>query len=360
MTDCDPLEFCSLCSTIRSYPIAREESPGTFRIPRGVIVFDVVMLLNDTFMMPVLFFVSGHLLPLSWWRPPRTFIVVKARRLLLPLCVSIVFLGSIIAYARAMAAGNGVDSYLNFWFYEYLDGSFEHFHYWFLGVLFLFMVLARYGRSWLVSLAGRRKFFKHFAHMEIFWLYCYMILVGFLSLIVTLLYSFEGWINFFGFLVFQPSRIPLYCGFFLLGILTAKSAWGPEKTTALPTFRLIIPFTVLLSVSLVVIRAPGVLPENAGLVLSASLYPAVGVSWFLILVRVAMAMDHIPYRFGISRASYGIYLLHLPILIVLQYMALDLAIGPGTKAFLFGLVAVVFSYLLTHLLLRLPGVRSVL
>ena len=82
-------------------PYCERGIPWYLQDTGGVIVFDVVMLLNDTFMMPVLFFVSGHLLPLSWCRPPRTFIAVKARRLLLPLCVSIVFLGSIIAYARA-------------------------------------------------------------------------------------------------------------------------------------------------------------------------------------------------------------------------------------------------------------------
>ncbi|MCJ8503026.1 acyltransferase family protein [Desulfatitalea alkaliphila] len=327
---------------------------------KGVIWFDIIILLNDTFMMPILFFVSGYLLSFSWHRQPRPFLVAKAKRLLLPLFVGVGVLGPIIAYVHAIGGEDGPMSYLHFWIFEYLARQLEHFHYWFLGVLFLFMAFARLGRSWLVSQAENCQFFQHLGCMRLSWLYLYMLLLGFLSLLISVLYPFEGWINLSGLFVCQPSRIPFYGGFFLLGLFVAKSPWDPSKASSLPVLHLIIPVAVLLSISLVAIRAPGVLPGNVQFFLSALLYPAVGASWFLILVRVAQALDRLPHRFRISRASYGIYLLHLPILVVLQYLVINQPIDPAIKAFSLGILAVVASYMLTHLLLRLPGVGGVL
>ena len=71
-------------------------------------------------------------------------------------------------------------------------------------------------------------------------------------------------------------------------------------------------------------------------------------------------MEKIKPRLGVSRASFGIYLLHLPLVVALQYSLAGLAWSPWMKAALVAGGAGVASYLLTRFMIRLPVVRSII
>ena len=92
-----------------------------------VVWFDIALLLNDTFMMPTLFFVAGYFLPLSLKHSGTVFFAAKVKRLILPLIFGIAFLGPIIAYIRFLDHG-GMEGYFSFWFFRYPYQGIEHFH----------------------------------------------------------------------------------------------------------------------------------------------------------------------------------------------------------------------------------------
>jgi hypothetical protein len=63
-----------------------------------------------------------------------------------------------------------------------------------------------------------------------FWL-LYAAFTGLLALCVTFLVPFDNWLNLSGILVFQPSRLPIYAGFFALGLLAQSSGWQLKKSS---------------------------------------------------------------------------------------------------------------------------------
>ncbi len=327
----------------------------------GVVWFDIALLLNDTFMMPTIFFVVGYFLPSSLLRSATMFFAAKAKRLILPLVFGVFFLGPIIAYIKALDHGGVTESYLSFWFFRYLSQGIEHFHFWFLGVLFVFVSLAWLFRTWLLS---QSKFWQsiiqHFRTMKLSLLYFYAALLGMLVLLISSQVQFELWVNLSGILVFQPSRLPIYGGFFIMGLVAANAGWQLQEFS-LPRLRLLLPFALVFCVALIASKAGfSQLPRGLTLALSSFFYPLVAMSLFLVALHGALAVVRLKPRLGVSRASYGIYLLHLPLVVVLQYILVGLTYSPWLKAALVTVVAGVASYLLIHLIIRLPVVRTII
>jgi glucans biosynthesis protein C len=125
-------------------PYAKNGLPWWYVQDSGDVVwFDIAILINDTFMMPTLFFVAGFFLPPSWQhRDGISFFANKTKRLVLPLVAGVLLFGPIIAYIQSLTHGIIKENFLSFLFYHYLRYRIEHFHYWFLGVLFVFIIMA--------------------------------------------------------------------------------------------------------------------------------------------------------------------------------------------------------------------------
>jgi surface polysaccharide O-acyltransferase-like enzyme len=196
--------------------------------------------------------------------------------------------------------------------------------------------------------------------MKLSLLYFYAALLGMLVLLISSLVQFELWVNLSGILVFQPSRLPIYGGFFILGLVAANVGWQLQESS-LPRLRILLPFALFFCIALIASRA-GIpqLPRGLVFALGSFFYPLVAMSLFLVALHGALATVRLKLRIGVSRASFGIYLLHLPLVVVLQYILVGLSYSPWLKAALVAGVAGVVSYLLTHLIIRLPVVRTII
>jgi peptidoglycan/LPS O-acetylase OafA/YrhL len=329
---------------------ARDAVPWWYVRDRGGVVwFEVVVLINDTFMMPALFFVAGCFFPTSAAQGGRAFVSAKVRRLLIPLGLGALVVGPVISYVRALGAPGFHDTYLDFWLGTYLPHQIEQFHYWFLGVLFVFFAAAWILRRWfrwggvLRSFVGRQ-----LAGMRVPALYALAVLLAILSWLVTMQAGFDTWMNLSGWLVFQPSRIPLYAGFFILGIAAGAAQWKPEAS-ALPRLRVIVPPALVLAVGLVATMGlRGRMSAEATTAFVCLLHPLIAMSMLLVLLRGAVVAETTSARLGLDDASFGIYLLHLPMVVVLQYWLLGMPLGPWLKMGIVSSVALTGSYLLTR------------
>lgn len=121
-----------------------------------------------------------------------------------------------------------------------------------------------------------------------------------------------------------------------------------------------LPVAALSCIALIAARAGALHGRNgwAGAV-GDFVYPLVTISLFLLALDVAHAAGRLRWPAGLDRASYGIYLVHLPLVVLLQYLLVGAGLGPVCKALVVAAAGGAASYLLATLLVRLPGTRAV-
>ncbi len=85
---------------------------------------------------------------------------------------------------------------------------------------------------------------------------------------------------------------------------------------------------------------------------------AIGVA-FLAVFR-CFAISHRPAFDSLSASSYGMYLVHYPIVVWLQFMLLAVAAGPIAKGAIVSVGAIALSWGFVVALRRIPGIARVL
>lgn len=68
------------------------------------------------------------------------FIKDKFLKLMLPFLGGVIFLRPLIGYVRYVVSSEQAMSYPRYWMEIYFQQKFEHFHFWFLPILFLFFL----------------------------------------------------------------------------------------------------------------------------------------------------------------------------------------------------------------------------
>lgn len=67
-----------------------------------------------------------------------------------------------------------------------------------------------------------------------------------------------------------------------------------------------------------------------------------------------------PFWQVLGTDAYGAYLMHVPIVVALQYSTSGMPAGPGQKFLLVTLLGIPLSFLASHYLRKLPGAARVL
>ena len=312
------------------------------RDPAKSALVDVILLVCDGATMPLLFAVAGYFaLPSLDRRGLAGFLAGRARRLLVPLVWLTLFFCPIIAYVDYRDKG-GLDGFFAHWlaiaptaldwrFLLFADADAAKlsqtlmwsFHLWFLAVLFVFCLVLTAARlavgPWLTRRESRGG--PGWGGL------------GLLALGVGLAAGFgqmacpdPAWARLGPFLVFQPTRLPLYAGFFLLGASVWKRGWSAEN--GLPGRPWAWGLACL--VALVVMARTG----GDAIEAWAAGGPSVPLALANGLARTAFALAATvlaawligrakagsPWRRpGLSRTSFDLYLHHFPPVVVLQY-----------------------------------------
>jgi len=190
------------------------------------IFFTGLVLLLDVPIMFILFFVSGYFVfPSLKKRESWQFLKNKFVRVGLPFFVGFLVFAPSAPYLRYLSQG-GSSSYLEFWSHDFWQPQwFTQSVYWYLGILFLIFIML----SVIYSLSNHFRELRQTISTptwKLFVFFAAVMTVGFLSM--NMFYPLGAWTLVLVFIV-QPERLPLYFGYFILGIYAYKQSWFTAK-----------------------------------------------------------------------------------------------------------------------------------
>ncbi|HEV2159718.1 acyltransferase [Bradyrhizobium sp.] len=341
--------------------------------PASWIGFDVVVLATDSFFMAMFFFLSG----LFTWpgiarKAPSVFLRDRLLRLGLPFIIAALTVIPLAYYAIALRA-NPELSFASFWWKTITVGPWPSGPIWFVWVLLAFDLTASllYRVSAHLVDPGNRVSLAGFERPFVFWLM--LAVVSLIAYVPALLY-FGGskWFELGPFSV-QASRVLLYFAYFFIGasvgaanfdrgILSAegqlpKSRWSWVMITLIPYCLM----WVMIYIKREILGNPDPQPQW---------YQAIYGTFFVlfsasILLAILAFFLHSkapgPTLLDRMQAdAYGMFLVHYPIALWIQYALFDYSLPAIAKAAIGFVLTVILSWGLTAGLRKIPGASHVL
>lgn len=322
--------------------------------PQNSLFFTLLVLLIDVPIMLIMFFVAGYFaLPSLVKRGATEFVKDKFVRVGLPWLVGALLLAPptayLIYYTRAVPL-----TFLQFWATEFWGEGYQQSVYWFLGVLFLFFLLLSlvYMVSGRLQSAQRRLTQPSWKLFVVFWV---LMTLG-MFLMNQISPEIDTWFRDWYILVFQPLRVPLYFGYFALGLYAQQHGWFTE-TGYRPC---LVPWATLavLSGLLYLGYRLFVMPATPGPALLIQLGYAILFNAFCLsalLAGAALFQQKVnrasPFWSSLALSSYGIYFIHPLILYPLAYVFVPISLPLLLKAPLVILLGLLLSWAASALVL---------
>lgn len=341
--------------------------------PKSWIGFDMIVLATDSFFMAMFFFLSGLFVwPSLARKEPVIFLRDRLLRLGLPFAIAALTVIPIAYYAIALRRSPDL-SFAAFWWKTVTVGPWDSGPIWFVWVLLAFDLTA----SLLYRLSPRlvdpinRMSLRGYGRPAQF--FAFMLAVTAILYIPARVYFGPSrWLEFGPFSV-QASRILFYAAYFFIGagigaanfdrgLLSAdgrlaKSGWGWVIVTLIPYGLL----WGLIYIKREILGNPPVQPDwyeaSYGLffaAFSAAILFAI-LAYFLRFKRSGRSILD-----PMQPDAYGMFLVHYPIVLWLQYWMFDIDMSAIAKALVAFALTVVLSWAATAALRRLPGASHVL
>jgi peptidoglycan/LPS O-acetylase OafA/YrhL len=341
--------------------------------PKSWIGFDCVVLATDSFFMAMFFFLSGLFVwPSLAHKSPQVFLRDRLLRLGLPFAIAALTIIPIAYYAIELRQHPDV-SFAAFWWKTVTVGPWPSGPIWFVWVLLAFDLTA----SLLYRVSPRlldpinRMSLRGYDRPAEFYLFLVAV-TAVLYVPARVYFGPSEWFEFGPFSV-QASRVLLYAAYFFIGagvgaahfnrgVLSAdgrlaKSGWGWVIATLVPYCLL----WVLIYIKRGILGNPPVLPHW---------YEAsYGVFFVAFSAAILFAILAFFLRFRQSGWSildpmqndaYGMFLVHYPIVLWLQYWLFDFDVPAIVKAAVAFVLTVALSWAVTRALRMIPGATHVL
>jgi hypothetical protein len=341
--------------------------------PKSWIGFDIVVLATDSFFMAMFFFLSGLFVwPGIARKGPLNHLSDRLLRLGLPFVICAFTVIPIAYYAISLRQHPEV-TFASFWWKTITVGPWPSGPIWFLWVLFSFDVIAcllyRLSPNLLdpinrLSLHGRRRPAVFFAVM----------------LAVTAAFYIPGRIHFgagswfeFGPFSVQHGRVLLYATYFFFGAgigvqlmdrgllaadgRMAKVSWDWMILALVPYCLL----WVLIYIKREILGNPVVLPHwYEGTY--ALFFAVFSVAIMFLILAYFLRFNHSGSSLldPMQADAYGMFLVHYPIALWLQYWLFDYDLPAIVKAAIGFVLTVALSWALTRALRQIPGAKRVL
>jgi glucan biosynthesis protein C len=339
---------------ISNLPIPFVDANTTFPVA------DIFLLIRPIFSMQLMFFISG----LFTWRSlgkrgPIGYVVVRFKRLILPLVITWLFIMP-VTYVPAVIANQ----------ISFLPIRLAHL--WFLWVLFVFDVIIAFIYSFLrIHIEGLIFFLNNFI---------LTLLIGFTS-VIAYLYSIShagdtGWQPFFGSQVFlvPTGWLGLYFFYFLLGVVMGSRSlnncvmstnwFSPFSNYSNGLTRSLICAILVLTLFLQLRANIDFLILRLGLSMA---WTVVNILYVLSGLLIVASLILLSKRFlrrqhflldNLSLNSYGLYLIHYTFVVWIQFfLSHSLVIG-FVKPLVVILLCIPLSWYAADLLRRFPLLRS--
>ncbi|OKO84979.1 acyltransferase [Bradyrhizobium sp. AS23.2] len=341
--------------------------------PASWIGFDVVVLATDSFFMAMFFFLSG----LFTWpgiarKAPQVFLRDRLLRLGLPFAIAALTVIPLAYYAIALQQNTEL-TFAAFWWKTVTVGPWPSGPIWFVWVLLAFDLTASllYRVSTHLVDPVNRVSVRGFEQPAVFWLL--LVVVTAIVYVPALVYfGANRWFDFGPFSV-QASRILLYFAYFFIGVSVGAANFDRGVLSAagqLPRSRwlwviaTLIPYCLMWGMIYIkrgILGNPDVLPHW---------YQAIYGTFFVlfsaaILLAILAFFLHSkspgPNLLDRMQAdAYGMFLVHYPIALWIQYALFDYGLPAIVKAAIGFVLTVILSWGLTAALRKIPGASHVL
>ena len=286
---------------------------------------------NAAFFMGLYFFISGYFVPRSFDKQgTKQFVHKKLLRLGVPL----LFMGGIISI---------------------LSGKPEIGHMWFVESLLVFCLIYALIRQWVQPVNG-----AYYSKPTIIGLLVVALLMGVGSYFIRQISPQDHWIWPFGIipLPMEPAHYLQYVMMFVLGILAYRFQWLDKMSNSVGFMALLIGIALAMGNYL---RDGG--PWDAFVWQWFGIYESlmcVYISFGLLWLFREFVSTTSRFWQWYAVQSYGAYIFHLLLMVVLQNAMDSIWIGAFGKFLFIGVVTTVLSFLLTWMVKMIPGFKKVL
>jgi hypothetical protein len=335
--------------------------------------FDCIILATDSFFMAMFFFLSGLFVwPSLVHKAPRTFFHDRLLRLGLPFVIAAFIIIPIAYYAIALREQPDV-SFTAFWWKTITVGPWPSGPIWFVWVLLAFDLSASllYRLSPALLDPINRLSLRGFERPADF--YLFLVAVTAIVYIPARVYFGAGrWFSLGPFDV-QASRVLLYAAYFFIGagigaanfdrgVLSAdgwlaKSGWGWAVVTLVPYCLM----WVLIAIKREILGNPVFLPDwyeaSYGLFFTAF---SAAIMFAILAYFLRFRQSGWSILDPMQADAYGMFLVHYPIVLWLQYWLFDLDLPAIVKAAVAFVLIVALSWAATAALRKIPGATHVL
>jgi peptidoglycan/LPS O-acetylase OafA/YrhL len=368
--------------SVLAYAVLWPAQPGTFRILSAPIVdpqrwagFDVLAGFNDTFFMALMFLLSGLFVwPSLERKGGARFLHDRILRLGVPFAVAAGILMPLAYYPSYALTGAdpGFAAYARAWLSL---GFWPSGPAWFIWLLLVFDAVAAVLYMLLRRRTATRQAPQHLGVYDRPPAFVAMLLVVSALVYVPMELNFGAmrWLAL-GPFSFQASRLLLYATYFLAGI--QMGAFGVESgflarngelarrwliwlSAGLAAYTLRLGVFVMLVLPVVGDHRP--LPLALRLLGDLTFVLCCGtISFAFIALFRRFAVARQPVFDSLSTSSYGMYLIHYPVVVWLQFALLPVALGPIAKAAIISAGVVALSWGIVVALRRVPVIARVL
>ncbi len=320
--------------------------------------FNTARMIIDVFIMPILFFIAGYFaFPNIERKGTGVFIKDKLRRIGLPWLVCVILIVPIVSYIQhyKRLGGQALSNYGQFWLnwlntasdfhtgYLYSKPAnlffisadkihFNHTAYWYLSVLLFFFI------AFGILYSLRKRFFPSFSLQETVQsgrtMLLVMLWVGILCIAARALINLipypnaNPWVLVGNVLQFQTWRLPAYAIYFALGIYAYSKKWF-VRGNIFPGHPVVwLSICAALGFAYIVVIKSSILnPSNAEIrFLSICVLSFLRAAFLILFAGVLFRYWNRPNKIheSLAASSYDIYLAHLPVVVLIQWLLVDL------------------------------------
>lgn len=334
--------------------------------------FDVIVLATDSFFMAMFFFLSGLFVwPGLKHKTPRAFFGDRLLRLGLPFVIAAFTVIPLAYYAIALRQTPDI-TFSAFWWKTITAGPWQSGPIWFVWVLLTFDLTASLLYRLSPTLVDPINRLSQQCIDQPARFFLFLVAVTVVTYIPALVwFGPNRWFEFGPFDV-QASRVLLYASYFFIGagigaahfdqgVLSddgrlAKSSWGWLVATLIPYCLL----WVMIYIKRAILGNPSPQPDwylaiygFFFVVFSAAILFTI-LGYFLRSKRLWIVLDRM------QGDAYGMFLVHYPIVLWLQYWLFDYDLPAIVKATIAFVLTVALSWAVTAALRKIPGATKVL
>jgi glucans biosynthesis protein C len=330
---------------------------------------------DSSFFMGVFFFISACFVPGSYERKgARAFLKDKFLRFGVPLLIFVLLVNPVIMYVSYINYRGGTLPFTTYWAQIYFgmgpkpvdfrgpiwpDINFGHL--WFVEHLLVYAVIYAAWRFVLrrpETQGPVRNGEEAPGDLAIFG---YAVALTLVTLLVRTWYPIDKWIGILGFIMAEPAHLPQYLSLFVLGMVAMRRGWLQAIAKARGLRWLWIGIGATVAAALVRYRFVP-FPQSARVIFFATAESFIAAGFLVGLCTLFRERFNTTTLFWqmLGNDAYGAYLVHVPLVVALQYATGGIPLGALPKFLLVTLLGIPISFLVSHYLRKMPGVQRVL